>query len=122
MQTNISDSFHPTKAIQTLKNNANGIIKLGNELHKKRIEYIKVKANLMDAESLSRRLAVNDPDLKVSIIRDVIKDGCAEQQKIHDILLEEIRDLKEQMEVLVEVNNSLKASHRILELEIKNQM
>ena len=122
MQTNISDSFHPTKAIQTLKNNANGIIKLGNELHRLRIGFITAKARLIDAENLSRRLALSDPDLKVSLIRDVIKDGCAEEQKIHDLLLEEIRDLKEQLEVLVEVNNSLKASHRILELEIKNQL
>ncbi len=113
-------NFDPQKALKTLRDNAVAIAKLGKELHEKRLEFIVAKASLMDVESLSRRLALKDPDLKVSLLRDTIKDGSAEEQKTHDILLEEIRDLKDQMNVLIEINNSLKASHRIIEMEVKN--
>jgi len=44
----------------------------------------------------------------------------APEMKEHDILQEKIRGLKERMEVLVEINNSLKASHRITEMEMKH--
>lgn len=112
--------FDPVRAIETLRNNAVEIQKLGDELHKLRLKSIIAKAELIDAENLARRLALSDPDLKVSLLRDTIKDGCAKEAKVHELLQEEIRDLKEQMEVKVETNNSLKASHRIVEMEARS--
>jgi len=117
------NEFNPTRAIQTLKQNAIDIAKKGAELHKLRLKFIVAKAMLMDAEQSARRGLFEDKaDVKASLVRDWIKWCVSAEQKTHDELQEKIRDVKEQIEIMIEVNNSLKASHRIIELEAKNMM
>ena len=120
----ITDQFDPNRAIQTLKDNAIAINDLGQRLHETRLDYIQAKAKLMDKEAEARELLFGggEAPCKATQTRDWIKWYVAAEHLEHDKLQEQIRGLKDRMEVLVEVNNSLKASHRIIELEIKNQL
>ena len=123
MNVNHMENFDPTRAIQTLKQNAIDLAAKGKELQAKRILFIQAKARLMDAEKEARDgLFKEGKEIKASLVRDWIKWCIAVEQKEHDLLQEEIRSLKEDMEIMIEVNNSLKASHRIIELEAKNMM
>jgi len=115
----ITNDFNPIKAISTLRENAVEIEKIGAEIEAKRIEMIKVMATLMDAEEAAREIVFKE-EIKASLVRDYIKLKTAKEQKAHDLLREEIRILENRKDILIEVNNSLKASFRIHEMEAKN--
>lgn len=117
--TGIQTDFNPIKAIKTLRDNASAIEKIGGQIEAKRLELIKLMAELMDAEELARQ-EVFDQEIKASLVRDYIKLKTAKQQKVHDIMREELRSLENQRDILIEVNNCLKASFKIHELEAKN--
>ena len=119
MNNGITDQFNPIKAINTLRDNAVAIEMLGEKIHAKRIQLIKDLALLMDAEEQARR-DLFEKEIKASFARDFIKLQTAKQQKSHDIVKEELRMLEDQRDIIVEINNCLKASFKIHELEAKN--
>lgn len=117
----MTDTFDPQRAMETLRNNAIQISELGAEIEKLRLEHLVAMAELMDAEEVCRYEIFTDTQvIKAYQLRDWIKWKTAAQLKKEAILSEKIRILKDKMDVLVEVNNSLKASHRITMMEANN--
>lgn len=115
----ITDDFNPIKAISTLRDNAVEIEKIGAEIEAARILGIQTMAALMDAEEAAREIVFQE-EMKASFVRDYIKLKTAKEQKAHDIQREQIKILENKKDIIVEVNNSLKASFRIHDMEARN--
>lgn len=119
MRNGITDTFDPIKAINTLRENVVELTILGEKIEAKRNQLILKMAELMDAETLARQ-EVFDKEIKASLVRDFIKLKISKQEKDHSIVKEELKILEDRKNILIEVNNSLKASHRIHEMEARN--
>lgn len=116
-------NFNPIKAKSTLNSNGAAIKLLGDEIEKKHLAYILAKAKLADAEQVARISIFEDKEpVKVSEIRDWMKWKTAKELKEHDQLEQELRLLKQKLEILIEVNNATKAAYKISELEAKNMI
>ena len=115
----ITTQFSPVLAIQTLRDNAVEIEQIGKEIENKKLQLIVALSKLKDAEKQARK-DVFTKEIKASLARDYIKLMVAEEQKIYSILKEEVKMLEDRSRIIVEVNNSLKASFKIHELEARN--
>lgn len=123
MNNGITDRFDPIKAINTLRDNAVEIERLGEKIHAKRLQLVTALAELMDSEEQARIKVfqmLESRELTISMSRDFIKLRTAKEQKNHDIIKEELRILEDQRDIIIEVNNALKASFKIHELEARN--
>ena len=104
--------FHPQQAVKTLRDNSIEIEKLGKQIHQKRLAIIMAYGVLMDAEVVARKKMFAE-GIKASFARDFIKLEIAQEEKAHEILKHELKDLESQLHIIEEVNNALKMSYKI---------
>lgn len=113
--------FNPQKAIETLRQNAVQIGELGELLETKRNALIVSHAALMDAEQTAREQVFGGKiEVQASKLREWLKFQVFWQERAYELQRDEVRLLEQKLDILVECNNSLKAAHRITEMEMKN--
>ena len=121
MEVNIQDQFDPIQAIKTLRSNAEEIMKLGNEIKEKRLKLSLVKATLADKmKELRGEVFEGNIEIQATKLNDWIKYKSADEQLEVDTLTDEIKVLDGQLQILIEINNTVKFSHKIWEMEMRN--
>ena len=117
---NLQDQFNPIKAIQTLKDNAVGIQKLGGSITKKRILLSLSRAILADKETeLRDSIFTGKQEVQATKLRDWMCWKKATEQKEVDTLSDEIKIAEGKLNILIEINNTVKFSYKIYEMEMK---
>ena len=117
---NLQDQFNPIKAIQTLKDNAVEIQKLGESITEKRILLSLSKARLADKEKELRDEVFGGLEIQATKLRDWMCWKKATEQKEVDMLSDEIKIAEGKLNILIEINNTVKFSYKIYEMEMKN--
>jgi hypothetical protein len=113
--------FNPKNALHTLRENAIKIQKMGEKLEELRTKRTLAKAKFMDAEQGARTKIFNkEVELPVSQQREWVKYQCHQEYKEYEILDDDVKTLRERLEILIEINNSLKAAQRMIEMEVKS--
>ena len=116
---NLQDQFNPIKAIQTLKDNAVEIQKLGESITEKRILLSLSKARLADKEKELRDEVFGGLEIQATKLSDWMKWKKATEQKEVDTLSDEIKIAEGKLNILIEINNTVKFSYKIYEMEMK---
>jgi len=121
MKVEIQDQFDPVAAIKTLRSNANDIQKLGEGIKKKRLKLSLAKAALADKEKeLRDQVFEGKVEIQATKLRDWMKWKAAAEQSEVDDLVDKIKVLESDLNILIEINNTVKFSHKIWEMEMKH--
>lgn len=117
----MTDNFDPIRAIQTLKENYLLIESLGNQIEVKANQHALAEATLLDAEGVARAVYFTDKPCKISELPHWLKMKTTLELSNENRLKNELRILKGKLEILCEINNNVKASLKLAELDYRNQ-
>jgi hypothetical protein len=117
------EQFNPNKAIDTLRKNYLDIQRLGELIEQKRNQFAIAEAELLDAEQQARKdyFGSDIKPCKTAEFPQWMKLRTWEQIATESLLRNEIRTLQGRLDILIEINNNIKASIRLAELDYKNQ-
>lgn len=113
------EQFNPAKAIETLKQNYVELMAVGELIESKSNQHTLAEAELIDAENVAREEYFTRKPCKISELRDWLRMKTAFEYARETKLKNELRSLKQKLEILIEVNNNVKASYRIFEMDYK---
>lgn len=116
----MNNVFNPNQAIDTLRKNYQEIEELGRIVEEKGKAHALAEALLLDAENEARKEYFETKPCKLSELRDWIKYKTADETRIENTAKHDLRLAKGKLEILIEINNSVKASLRIAEYEYNN--
>lgn len=106
-----------SRATQTLKDNYVKIESLGGQIEKYQNEWVLAEAELMDAEMAARQIYFASKPCKGYELRDWMKLQTGDYIKRTHIALGKLKLVKDQLKIILECNNNLKMSLKLLEIE-----